>query len=44
MTVDLVRHPQRRAAEMAETMLGALDRLVHHPDEQVGSAAGVQSR
>jgi hypothetical protein len=44
VTVDIVRHPQRRAAEMAETMLLALDRLVHHPDEQVASAEGDRSR
>lgn len=35
VTVDTVRHPRRRAAEMAETVLLALDRLVGHPDEQV---------
>jgi condensation domain-containing protein/phosphopantetheine binding protein len=28
VTVDTVRHPQRRAAELAETMLDSLDRLV----------------
>jgi hypothetical protein len=35
VTVDTVRHPRRRAAEMAESMLLALDRLAGHPDEQV---------
>jgi Condensation domain/Phosphopantetheine attachment site len=44
VTVDTERHPRRRAAEMAETMLSALDRLLHHPDEQVASAEGDRAR
>jgi hypothetical protein len=38
VTVDARRHPERLAGEMAATMLRALDRLIHHPDEPVDAA------
>ncbi|MDG4810899.1 condensation domain-containing protein [Micromonospora sp. WMMD1120] len=44
VTVDTVRHPRRRATELAEWMVGALDRLVHHPDERATPIEGDRAR
>jgi hypothetical protein len=40
VTVDVVRHPRRRAAQLAESMLLALEKLVHHPEERVTPTEG----